>query len=250
MFSFLKFECQVKVRYVCRVRLWLPSLAHRNPDLEAFWVISINWFTMYTPKNIHVVCSWTRWYFPVSEILRYSGANPGFLREGYQGGDVSLLFNQVSPKLDRKIEPAGALPNSLLTFNLSRPCTGGRGSSTADCVWTDKLKSSLEKLNFWFFSSSFFTIDFKICLYARHFDTSHCPHDIFWLHFANSSKLWENKMCQRTSFKFSAIKLFSESFGELTRCSQKMSCGQCEVSKRLAYRHILKSIVKKLEEKN
>ena len=123
------------------------------------------------------------------------------------------------------------------------------GSSTADCMWTDKLKSSLEKLNFWFFSSSFFTIDFKICLYDRCFDTSHCPHDIFWLHFANSSKLWENKMCQWNSFKFSVIKLFSQSFGELTRCSQNMSCGQCEVSKRLVYRHILKSIVKKLEEK-
>ena len=27
-------------------------------------------------------------------------------------------------------------------------------------------------------------------------------------------------------------------------------CGQCEVSKHLAHRHILKSIVKKLEEKN
>ena len=50
--------------------------------------------------------------------------------------------------------------------------------------------------------------------------------------------------------KFSAIKLFSQSFGELTRCSQNMSCGQCDVSKHLAYRHILKSIVKKLEEKN
>ena len=45
-------------------------------------------------------------------------------------------------------------------------------------------------------------------------------------------------MCQWTSFKFSVIKLFSQSFGELTRCSQNMSCGQCEVSKHLAYRHI------------
>ena len=117
-------------------------------------------------------------------------------------------------------------------------------------MWTDKLKSSLEKLNFLFFSSCFFTIDFKICLYARRFDTSHRPHDIFWPHFANSSKLWENKTCQWTSFKFSATKLFSQSFGELTRCSKNMSCGQCEVSKCLAYRHILKSIVKKLEEKN
>ena len=92
------------------------------------------------------------------------------------------------------------------------------GSSTADCMWIDKLKSSLEKLNFWFFSSSFFTIDFKVCLYARCFYTSHCPHDIFWLQFAISSKLWENKMCQWTSFKFSAMRLFSQSFGELTRC--------------------------------
>ena len=117
-----------------------------------------------------------------------------------------------------------------------------QGNSTADCMWTDKLKSSLEKLNFWFFSSRFFTIDFKICLYARCFDTSHCPYDIFWLHFANSSKVWENKMCQWTSFKFSAIKLFSQSFGELTRCSQNMSCGQCEVSKHLAYRHILNQL--------
>ena len=95
-------------------------------------------------------------------------------------------------------------------------------------------------LNFWFFSSSFFTIDFKICLYASCFDTSHCPHDILWLHFANSSKLWENKN----------VKFFTQSFEELAKCSHNMSCGQCEASKQLAYRHILKSIVKKLEEKN
>ena len=43
---------------------------------------------------------------------------------------------------------------------------------------------------------------------------------------------------------------FSSSCEELAKCSQKMSCGQCEVSKHLASRHILKSIVKKLEEKN
>ena len=44
--------------------------------------------------------------------------------------------------------------------------------------------------------------------------------------------------------------LFSQSLEELAKCSQNMSCGQCEVSKRLAYKHILKSIVKKIEEKN
>ena len=44
--------------------------------------------------------------------------------------------------------------------------------------------------------------------------------------------------------------LFSQSFEELAKCSQNMSCGQCKVSKCQAYRHILKSIVKKLEEKS
>ena len=44
------------------------------------------------------------------------------------------------------------------------------------------------------FSFSFFTIDFKISLYPRCFDTSHWPPDIFWLHFANPPKLWENEL--------------------------------------------------------
>ena len=43
--------------------------------------------------------------------------------------------------------------------------------------------------------------------------------------------------------------MFSQSFEELAKCIQNMSCGQCEASKCLVYRHILKSIVKKLEEK-
>ena len=50
--------------------------------------------------------------------------------------------------------------------------------------------------------------------------------------------------------KFTWHILFSQSFEELAKCSQNLSCGQCDVSKRLAYRHILKSIVKRLEEKN
>ena len=45
-------------------------------------------------------------------------------------------------------------------------------------------------------------------------------------------------------------KMFSQSFEELAKCSQNMSCGQCEVLTHLPYRRILKSIVKKLEEKN
>ena len=82
------------------------------------------------------------------------------------------------------------------------------GGSTADCMWTDKLKSSLEKLNFWFSLPVSSQLILKYA-YARRFDTSH---DIFWLHFVNSLKLWENKMCQWNAFKFSAIKLSSHSF--------------------------------------
>ena len=36
--------------------------------------------------------------------------------------------------------------------------------------------------------------------------------------------------------------------GEFAKCSSDISRGQCDVSKRLAKRHILKSIVKKLKE--
>ena len=107
-----------------------------------------------------------------------------------------------------------------------------------------------KKLNLWFFSSSFFTIDFKLCLYARCFDTAHCPHGIFWLHLVNSPELWENNLIAENLNESHWRILFSQSFEELAKCSQNMSCGQCEVSKHLAYRHILKSIVKKLEEKN
>ena len=48
------------------------------------------------------------------------------------------------------------------------------------------------------FSFNFFTIDFKMCLYAGHFDTSHLPHDTFWLHFANSSKFEKTKRGKST----------------------------------------------------
>ena len=39
-----------------------------------------------------------------------------------------------------------------------------------------KVDLSSKKLIFVIFPFSSFTIDFKICLYARHFDTSRCPH--------------------------------------------------------------------------
>ena len=51
---------------------------------------------------------------------------------------------------------------------------------------------------FCFFLFSSFTIDFKICVYARRLDTSYCPREIFLLHFANSP--------ERSSIKFSSTK--------------------------------------------
>ena len=56
--------------------------------------------------------------------------------------------------------------------------------------------------------------------------------------------------CMYTDKLKSSLEKLTNCFGELTRCSQNMSCEQCEVSKCLVYRHILKSILKKLEEKN
>ena len=78
------------------------------------------------------------------------------------------------------------------------------------------------------------------------------PHIVHLTYFDYTLPILQNfekTKCANELHSISAIKLFSQSFGELSRCSQNMSCGQCEVSKCLAYRHILKSIVKKLEEK-
>ena len=120
-------------------------------------------------------------------------------------------------------------------------------------MWTTnliKVYSSSKKLNFWFFSSSFFTIDFKICLYARCFDTSHCPHDIFWLHLVNSPKLWENNLiAENFGMKFIDTFCFLKGLKNL-QSVVKIHHVDNVISNCLVYRHILKSIVKKLEEKN
>ena len=49
-----------------------------------------------------------------------------------------------------------------------------------------------------------------------------------------------------TSFKFSAIKWFFKSLEESAKCHQKIPCGQIDESKCLAYRYILKPVVKVL----
>ena len=134
---------------------------------------------------------------------------------------------------------------------LKRGCLQGWAARQIACELQTTLKFNQVPKN-WIFGFSLpvsSQLISKICLYARCFDTSHCPCDIFWLHLVNSSKLWENNLIAENLNEVHWHILFSQSFGELTKCSQNMPCGQCEVSKHLAYRHILKLIVKKLEEK-
>ena len=70
------------------------------------------------------------------------------------------------------------------------------------------------------------------------------PHIVHMTYFDYTLPILQN--FEKTFLTF----LFSQSFEELAKCSQNMSCGQREVLTHLPYRHILKSIVKKLEEKN
>ena len=124
-------------------------------------------------------------------------------------------------------------------------CRGAGGGGSA---W--QIACKLEKhTKFNFFCTTFTTV-FKICLYASSFDSSVCPHKIFWWHFANSSKLLKivNEL-DFTSFKFSAIKWFFKSLEESAKCHQKFLCGHTDESKCLAYRHFLKAVVKVVEEK-
>ena len=123
-------------------------------------------------------------------------------------------------------------------------------------IWTGgsmwQIAGKLKKhKNLNFFSTTFTTV-FKICLYARCFDSSVCPHKIFWWHFADSSKLLKNHFVNEldlTSFKFAAIKWFFKSLEESAKCCQKIFCGHNDESKCLAYKHILKTVVIGVEEK-
>ena len=57
-------------------------------------------------------------------------------------------------------------------------------------------------------------------------------------------------MTKLESVKSSSLKiLFFKSLEKLAKCHQKIPCGQTDESKRLAYRHILKPVVKVHEEK-
>ena len=133
----------------------------------------------------------------------------------------------------------------MLTFVLDAQGLSQGGSAR----W---IAGKLKKHKNLYFSSTTFTTVFKICLYARCFDSSVCPHKIFWQHFANSSKLLKNHFVNEldlTSIKFAAIKWFFKSLEELAKCCQKILCGHTDESKHLAYRHILKTVVKVVEEK-
>ena len=123
-----------------------------------------------------------------------------------------------------------------------------RGQGSSGKWITGKLEKP-KNLNF---SSTTFITVFKICLYARCFDSSVCPNKILWWHFADSSKLLKNYFVNEldlTSFKFAAIKWFFKSLGESAKCCQKILCGHTDESKCLAYRHILKTVVKVVKEK-
>ena len=85
------------------------------------------------------------------------------------------------------------------------------------------LNQVYEKHNNENFSCSTFTTGFKICLYARHFDSSVCPHE--W-HFADSSKLLKNHLITENfnEVKSSSLKkLFFKSLEKSVKCHQKIA---------------------------
>ena len=94
------------------------------------------------------------------------------------------------------------------------------------------------------FSSTTFTTIFKICLYARCFDSSVCPHNNFWWHFVDSPKLLKNHLitANLNEVKSSSLtKWFFKSLEESAKCDQKILCSHTDESKHLVYRHILKN---------
>ena len=89
-----------------------------------------------------------------------------------------------------------------------------------------------------------------IYVYAYiHFDSSVCPHEIFWWHFADSSKLLKNHLIAENlnEVKSSALKKnVFQKFRKIDKVPSANSILQTDELKHLAYRHILKPVVKVL----
>ena len=122
------------------------------------------------------------------------------------------------------------------------------GSHVNRWTWIT-FKKNTKKFNC---SSTTFTTVFRIRLYTRCFDSSVCPHKLFWWHFVDSSKLLKNHLiaANLNEVKSSSLtKCFFKSLEESTKCCQKSLCGHTDESKHLVYRHILKTVVKVVEEK-
>ena len=94
-----------------------------------------------------------------------------------------------------------------------------------------RIADKLEKYKNLNFSSTTFTTVFIICLYENGFEN----------HLIAAS-LNEDKSSSLT-------KWFFKSLEELAKCHKKILCGHTDDSKCLAYRHILKTVVKVVEEK-
>ena len=153
-----------------------------------------------------------------------------------------MLFSRLTSRKSHHIE---ATKHYYFTLGAGG---GGvqRGGLHVNC-WTWISLRKTQKLNF---SSTTFTTVFKICLYTRHFDSLVCPHNIFWWHFADSSILLKNHLiaANLNEVKSSSLtKWFFKSLEELAKCHQKILCGHTDEFKHLAYRHIVKTVVKVVE---
>ena len=147
----------------------------------------------------------------------------------------SIFFEMIFLSINMLLVPIENRENSIenMTFSFQWHIQGGS-------AWW--IAGKLKKHKNENFSSCTFTTGFKICQYARCFDSSVCPNGTFWRYF---SKLLKNNFFNEFDLT-SAIKCFFKSLEELAKCHQNISCGQTDESKCLAYRHILKPVVKVL----
>ena len=156
--------------------------------------------------------------------------------------------------------PSTCPPRSLSTFNIcqwSRTLSLGKFVQTYSQGWAARQIAC--ELQTWlkfiqvskklFFGFSLHVYSQLILKYAYTLDIL-IPHIVHMTYFDYTLSILQNNVIAENFNEVHWHILFSQSFEELAKCGQNMLCGQCEVSKHLTYRHILKSIMKKLEKKN
>ena len=99
-------------------------------------------------------------YIVLSVDYNFQRAVDIFLISWFLG---TILLNMCLATIPKLLPHPKGNPVSITVYDVTFESSVPGGATRQIACELTNLNQVLEKLNFWFFSSSFFTVDFKIC---------------------------------------------------------------------------------------